>query len=440
MQLTIEKLVYGGDGLARGPAGEGGGGKAVFVPFVLAGERVEASVVQDKAGFVRAAVQQILESSPERISAGCPYFSHCGGCQYQHTNYEHQLQIKTAILRESMQRLGQIEAPAITVHDSPPWHYRNRTRMRVRAGVNFALGYQRMSSRQLVPVEQCPISSPLINRAIESVWQLGRAQMVNAALSEIEFFANAADDRLLVEFTLADNYWALDQKPGLVEFVAELRRLLPEVAGVAVFRMTPKGPVVREDIPPDVQEIFGADELSYDAGGCEYHVSAGSFFQANRYLIGKLIELVTSGQTGDSALDLYAGTGLFGLPLSQSFREVIAVEAASFSFHDLRRNTPSNVAALRETAESFLERTCKRRTTAFDLVVVDPPRAGLGAEVIAGLDRLPTAHITYVSCDPATLARDIKLLSKAGFKVREMHLLDLFPQTFHIETVARLAR
>ena len=167
--------------------------------------------------------------------------------------------------------------------------------MKVRGGDNFALGYYRGNSHNLLPVEHCPISSPLINRALAAVWQLGRAHMVGDALLEIEFFANAADNQLLLEFTLPDQYWTRTHQPSLADFVTELRHLVPEVAGVTAFRTTAQGPLVREEVPPQLKEVFGADELAYDTGGCEYHVSAGSFFQVNRYLTTTLLDLVTTG-------------------------------------------------------------------------------------------------------------------------------------------------
>ncbi len=445
MRLTIEKLVYGGDGLARGPADERGRGKAVFVPFVLPGEQVEASIVEQKLGFMRARTDQRLQSSPMRVEPHCPYFTQCGGCHYQHTGYEHQLEIKRGILGETLQRLARMEPPEIVVHPSPPWQYRNRTRMQLRAGGNagdggFALGYYRFNSHELLPVEQCPISSPLVNRAIAALWELGRTGLVCDAVLEIEFFANAADNQMLVELSLPDQYWTKQTKPSLLEFVGELRRLLPEIVGVSAFRPAVMGALVREEVPKNLKDAFGADELVYNSRSCEYHVSAGSFFQTNRYLTDTLLELVTAGRAGESALDLYAGTGLFTLPLSQEFREVMAVEAAPFSFHDLRRNTPSNVKAYRETTEQFLHRGGDHWTTHFDVVVVDPPRSGLGEAVARELSRLFASRLTYVSCDPATLARDLRLLLAAGFRVEEIHLVDLFPQTFHLESVVQLTR
>jgi 23S rRNA (uracil1939-C5)-methyltransferase len=451
MRLTIEKLIYGGDGLARGPAGESGSGKAVFLPFVLPGEVIEAQALEEKPGFLRAWPETVVGPSPHRIPAQCPYFGRCGGCHYQHAGYEYQLQAKAAILTETLQRIGRFAVPPVQVHPSPPWHYRNRTRMQMRAGAgasakrkedsgSFMLGYFSFGSRDWLPVEQCPISSPLINRAVGVIWQLGRSRQVSHAIGEIEFFVNAADAQLLVEISLSAKSRAVFAEPALVQFVAALREQVPEVCGVAVFRASSRGPAVHEAVPKKLRPLFGAQELLYQAGGYEYRVSAGSFFQTNRYLTDTLIELVTAGSAGDTALDLYAGAGLFTLPLARAFREVTAVEAAATSFHDLERNVPPNVKAIHQSTEDFLRRSGEYRNQSLDLIVADPPRAGLGEKTAAELGRLRTSRVNYVSCDPATLARDLRVLLAAGFCLERLDLVDLFPQTFHIEAVAHLVR
>ena len=200
MEITIEKLIYGGDGLARLPADDRGRRKAVFVPFTLPGEKVSVTLKQEKGGFDRASVERILEPSTQRIEPGCPYFQHCGGCQYQHMEYALQLQSKVAILRENLQRLAKLDFPSeIKVHSASPWGYRNRARLRVRADSSFAIGFLKQASHELLPVESCPISSPLINRTIETLWQCGRKGQVPPELREIELFANHDDSQLLVE-------------------------------------------------------------------------------------------------------------------------------------------------------------------------------------------------------------------------------------------------
>jgi len=434
--LTIDKLIYGGNGLARLPADEKGPGKAVFLPFVLEGERVEAGITEQKPGFARARAEKILEASPHRIEPACPYFGQCGGCHYQHAGYEHQLQIKSAILRETFRRVAKLElAQEIRVHASPPWNYRNRTRLRLRTRL-FVLGYNRLRGSELLAIEQCPISSPLINRAIAALWDLGRADKASADVTEIEFFVNAEDTQLLAELTVQETGWRRGGKSDLLQFIRILRAAVPEITGVAVFHATAQGALEREDIPAELQQTFGADHLLYSTAAANYQVSAGSFFQTNRFLTAKLVELAAEGRSGNYALDLYAGTGLFSTVLAKTFREVGAVESASLSFHDLKHNCPANVHCVGEPVLQFLGNIERP----IDLVVVDPPRAGLGEKVAGLLADSGTPRITYVSCDPATLARDLTVLINSGYRIEEAHLVDLFPQTFHIESVLQLVR
>jgi 23S rRNA (uracil1939-C5)-methyltransferase len=437
LELTIEKLIYGGDGLAHLPADENGKGKAVFVPFVLPGERVDAILRDEKPGFARARLNHVLQPAPERVEPACPYFGQCGGCQYQNAPYEHQLRIKAGIVRETLRRLAKLQFDDdIHVHRSEPWNYRNRTRMRVRTEPEFAIGYNRFASHALLGVRECPLSSPLINRALAAIWKLGEAGKVPAGVSEIEFFANAEDSELLLEVTLAPQ--SSRDLHAVAAFARVLRQEFPAVVGVVPFRPAAGASVARIDVPKDMAADFGGDFLVYRAGNANYRVGAGSFFQTNRFLLDTMVTLATAGRTGGFALDLYAGVGLFSLPLSQDFRQVAAVESAHFSFHDLQANLPSNATGYRVDVQKFLEQVPPE--TRFEYVLVDPPRAGLGEKVALALAGLKAPQITYVSCDPATLARDLRVLTQAGYRMREIHLLDLFPQTFHIETVIRLER
>src|ERR1035438_6950234 len=197
MLLSIEKLIYGGDGLARTPAAADDRSMAVFVPFVLPGEQVEAEIRQEKPGFARASVTRLIEASPHRVEPHCPYFQQCGGCHYQHIPYERQLEFKAQIFRETLQRIAKIELNnEIRLHPSPPWNYRNRTRLQVRTAPEFALGYFRFGSHEFLPVRECPISSPLLNRVMACLLEVGGLNCPTA-VEEIELFADAADERLL---------------------------------------------------------------------------------------------------------------------------------------------------------------------------------------------------------------------------------------------------
>ena len=430
MLLNIEKLIYGGDGLARlPPASPGnkdrGRGKAVFIPFVLAGEKIDAALTEEKPGFARACAEAIIEPSPHRIPPPCPHFGRCGGCNYQHVSYEHQLEIKKEILRENLRRIAKLELQCdIQVHPSPPWNYRNRSRLRVQTRPQFAAGYFKFSSHELLPVEECPISSPLINRGIVALWHAGRAGKAVEGVREVEFFANADDSRLLLEFLCAPEA----RRAAVRAWAEELCAAMPEIAGIVAFREPQKG--VQEPLV-----AVGASELTYQTKTAAFRVSAGSFFQTNRFLTDELVNIVTAGRSGERVLDLYAGVGLFSTVLACNFRHIVSVESSQTAASDLQYNLPVNGKAVRATTEQYLTKAPKP-----NLVVVDPPRSGLGDLVSRALASTTAPRITYVSCDPATLARDLVPLQAAGYRVEEVHLLDLFPQTYHLETVLQLVR
>jgi len=433
VELTIEKLVYGGDGLARlANAGAETRAKTIFVPYVLPGEKVEADIAEERPGFARAQLKQVLQASPLRTRPPCPYFGECGGCHYQHTSYEEQLRLKSEILRETLRRTAKLDLSLqIQTHASPPLSYRNRTRFHLRGKANFAIGYFRHGSHQLLPVRECPISSPLINRALAELWRLGELGGVPGEIGEIELFANAGDDGLMVELYLSTHQ---PERDALLRFATTLAETFPETSSIASFalgdsqsRKTPKPSLLQ-----------GADSMKYEVGDESYRVSSGAFFQTNRFVLPRMVELVTGERRGRLALDLYSGVGLFSLPLARRFERVIAVESSPMSADDLRTNAPANVKVSSQSVEAYL--TSVAGTLKPDVIVVDPPRAGLGATVSTQISRLNPPEIVYVSCDPATLARDLKQLSSLGWKIAEMHLIDLFPQTFHIETVTVLRR
>jgi 23S rRNA (uracil1939-C5)-methyltransferase len=455
--LNIEKLIYGGDGLARLPADDRGRGKAVFVPFVLAGEKIEAEVTEEKPGFARAHAAAIIEPSPYRIPPPCPYFSRCGGCHYQHAGYEHQLEIKKEILRENLRRIAKLDLTCeIQLHPSPPWNYRNRSRLQMRTRPDFAVGYFKFASHELLPVEECPISSPLINRGIAALWQAGRTGKAVEGVHEVEFFADAADAKLLLEFLCAPEA----RRAAVRAWAEELCAAIPEIAGIVAFREPQKG----------VQEALvsvGATELTYQTKAAAYRVSAGSFFQTNRFLLNELTSIVTARQSGEFALDLYSGVGLFSTALARDFRHIVSVETSQTAAADLKYNLPSNGKPVQTATEQYLAQLASRVGTGEspapscsdeskgqvgngsvlrhrlhkpDLVVVDPPRSGLGGRVARALVSVDAPRITYVSCDPATLARDLVPLQAAGYRVVEVHLVDLFPQTYHLESVLHLVR
>ena len=402
--------------------------KAVFVLFVRSAKRSwRLSEQVDSC----AQADGIFTLSPRRVDPRCPYFQRCGGCHYQHTDYEHQLEIKAAILKENLRRIARLELDSeLHLHPSPPWNYRNRSRFKVQSAPAIALGYYKFNSHELLAVEECPISSPLINRALVAMWQLGRAGSIPPGVQEIEFFANSDDTELLAEV------YCLPETAA-EPFTANLKATLAEISSVVFFAVRP----TKADCQGEPKLVGGSGNLTYSTRLASYRVSAGAFFQVNRYLTDELVEIVFHhrgrGATG-TALDLYAGVGLFSSVLNREFERVIAVESSPTSHADLLYNSPANVKAVRATTEPYLENVAGKLRP--QLVVVDPPRSGLGERVIKGLAKLLAPRITYVSCDPATLSRDLARLLQSGCRVEEAHLVDLFPQTYHLESVFHLVR
>ena len=390
----MEKLVYGGGGIGRLD------GRAVLAPFVLPGERVQVAVTAEKPGLLHADLLEVREAAPERIAPACPYFARCGGCHYQHARYEFQLALKRGILEDQLRRIGKIAPPAeIGVVAGLPWGYRNRVQLHIAGG---ELGYRAAQSHRLCGIESCPVGSPAVNAAIAVLREMLRDPRWPKFIRVLELFTNETQVQLNVLETdrpVARRFfeWCAETIPGFVS-----------------------GP------------------LDYGAGGYTWRVSGGSFFQVNRFLIEPLVDTALADAEGQTAADLYAGVGLFSLPLARRFASVTAVESGARAVEDLRFNAQRagvGIRAERSGAESWLETLASPP----DFVLLDPPRAGIGRRVVERLARLRVPQVAIVSCDPATLARDLAGLLAAGYRIGRMTLVDLFPQTYHLETVVRLA-
>jgi 23S rRNA (uracil1939-C5)-methyltransferase len=428
MKLRIDKAIYGGSGLAR--IGEGElAGKAVFLPLSLPGELVEAHIAEEKSSFINGDVGSILEPSPRRTLPACPYFGACGGCSYQHADYAYQVEMKAAILREALERAHITNLPVITQVSGDAWNYRNRIRLHVTSNP-FSLCYRERSSNRLLAVDKCPIAARVLEKAIVTVTDEGAPLGLAAFCHEVEIFTDG-ESSLLVSFFTDGR----ERKPGtrLSAICNSLKLKLPELQGAGLF-------VDQGRQPARLIQSWGAGSLLYKAAGFEYRVGLGSFFQVNRFLVDTLVDRVVGGRSGRLAWDLYAGVGLFSRPLADRFERVIAVESSPASSLDLRHNLQGTSHRVVEAATlDFLQKQ-KASTTPPDLVVVDPPRAGLGAAITSALARIAPPEIVYVSCDPATLSRDLAALVQSGYDLRTITMVDLFPQTFHLESVSVLTR
>ncbi|MGB7190752.1 MAG: 23S rRNA (uracil(1939)-C(5))-methyltransferase RlmD, partial [Acidobacteriaceae bacterium] len=310
-----------------------------------------------------------------------------------------------------------------------PLGYRNRIRLHI-DGATSRLGYRKRGSHQNLAVDACPIAAPVLEDALRAIQFAAAEWRLGERFSEIELFTNGAQDSMLVTLWASESAGAAEQE---LEFLwPRLRAAIPKMVGAAIFSADRGGRQGR------LLAQRGEPILTYGVADREYRVSLGSFFQVNRLLLDSLVELVCGQGSGKLAWDLYAGVGLFSAVLGSRFERVVAVESAPISVLDLQHNLRGEqyrVAAA--STLNFLRGA--RRDAAPDLVVVDPPRAGLGKEVTARLAAIQPAHITYVSCDPATLSRDLKSLLDSGYHLRAMRMVDLFPQTFHLESVAMLS-
>jgi len=393
-ELTIEKLVYGGEGISRVD------GRVVFIPFVLAGERVVVEPAADRGGALRAKLKEVLAPAAARVPPPCEYFGRCGGCHYQHISYEQQLETKRSILRETLRRVGKIEAPDdIAVVSGEPWEYRNRGQFHV---AGSAIGYLERQSHKLCAITHCPISSPRLNETLTALIRMMRDPRWPRFVRSIEVFTNEAE----VQLNVLDS-----ERPVAKRFFDWCAEAIPG---------------------------FTAGLLDYSAAGSLFRVSSGSFFQVNRFLIDDLVRTAVGDAAGDRALDLYAGVGLFSAALAKKFSQVTAVESGASAVRDLRFNAERTGLSV-EIAQSATEDFLRDLQPSPDFVLADPPRTGLGSAVVARLAELKPKAITIVACDPATLARDLPGLLTAGYSIDRLTMIDLFPQTFHIETVAQLS-
>jgi len=427
MEVKIEKLVYGGDGLAHHE------GQTVFVPLVLPGELVSIAPAERKKKFVRGRLERVVEAAPERVPAPCPYFGRCGGCHYQHIPYDAQIRYKTEILRETLGRIGRVrwDGP-IATHASPPFGYRNRTQWKIRTAQDGSaapsgIGYFEAGSTRLCAVDECAILSPRLGETLAKLRTLVAGKTLSA-IDEIEAFADAADEKILLNLSSE----RLSESPESI--ASALRAALPWVESILV-----------QDRRADKFDLFGPGYLPYSVGGMDFRVGHLSFFQVNRFLIDALVEAVIGDSKGRMALDLFAGVGLFTVALTKRFDRVIGVESNLAAAKDLEVNLQSSGGVSpthrHATAEAFLSHWQERP----DLVVLDPPRAGVEPETLTRLKKLAPWRINYLSCDPATLARDLAALvggqdEPGPYEIRDINLFDIFPQTYHMEALVRLKR
>ena len=383
LTVKIEKIVPNGFGLAFAE------NLTVFVPLSAAGDRLRVKITQIKGKTAFAEIVEIVEPSPARVAPRCPYFGRCGGCDFQQMNYEAQLAAKVGIVRDCLSRIGKINyEPEIPIIGSPkPYEYRSRAQWHVDTRQR-RIGYFQRKSHDVIDVETCPILVPDLENILKEL-------------------------RDTIEW---ESFWS-----GMVEIETA-------AAGgeVSIY---------------STEIIEPTEEIAFEAHGETYRHDATSFFQGNPFLIEPLIEAAVGGASGATALDLYCGVGLFTLPLARKFAKVIGVEgygkAVDFAERNVEQAQLENVEFKRENVGEWLKENAEQLKNT-DFVLLDPPRTGTEKETIESLLKIKPRRISYVSCEPSTLARDLKILIENGCAIVSITAFDLFPQTHHVETVVRL--
>ncbi|MFY9608056.1 MAG: class I SAM-dependent RNA methyltransferase [Blastocatellia bacterium] len=391
IEVTTGQLAYGGDAVARHD------GLAVFVQLGAPCERLRVRISEVKKNFARAVIEEVLTQSASRREAPCRYFGECGGCQLQHVTYQAQLEAKRGFVRDALERVGGIDWPReIEIKHAAEFGYRGRTQVKIERAneAPTRIGFARAGSRSVCDVESCAILLPRLD----------------AALRALRESVAASPDRLAAVGVRAQTNIAAGDSAVSFE---------PQVSGL------PGGVLTR------------------NVAGFAFRFSPATFFQVNALMLETLVSEAVGGESGSLAIDLFAGVGLFTLPLARRYAQVMGVEsdrrAAEFARENIAASRLSNVEVRQAGAAAWLEKFAALRTPAPDLILLDPPRAG-AADTIPHLATANPARITYVSCDPATLARDLRKLLDSGYELRSVVALDLFPQTYHVETVASLAR
>lgn len=404
--LKLENMAHGGDAVGHHQ------GRAILVPLGIPGEVVRAQIIEERKRYALARIVEITQPSPQRVAPPCPYFGRCGGCQWQHLAYGAQLEHKREIVRAQLERIGQQAQPVVrdALGMAEPWAYRNHIQLAM--GDEGALGYQSLKSHDIVPVEECALAHPLL----DDLWG---ALDLDFDLRQISLRAGIATGEQMIVFE------------GVTDELPEFEVDVP----VSCLYQTPNG---------DLTVLAGSSYYHERLAGRTFRVSGPSFFQVNTAQAERMVEVVgryLALQPGETLLDAYCGVGAFALTLGEQAGRVIGVEQSSWSLDDAEANLEAAGGWEHvEFIEGAVEEALPELDLHCDAAVLDPPRAGCAPEALRAPAQAGPSRIVYVSCDPATLARDVALLAAQSYALVEAQPIDLFPQTYHIETVAWLVR
>ncbi|MBN8656629.1 MAG: class I SAM-dependent RNA methyltransferase [Anaerolineae bacterium] len=407
-EITLEKLTYGGEAMGRLSDG-----RAVFVPFGLPSETVRIQLTQEKQNFARGEILEILTPSPYRIEPKCKHFTQCGGCHYQNLPYEKQLLAKADILRDQLQRIGKIENPPVQVTVPSPnqWNYRNHVQFHLTD--DGKIGFINSQGHKTLPIEECHLPETAIDAFRNDLQFESRMNLERVSLR-----SGASDDLMLI-----------------LESETEETPELEIEADISIVHIYEDHPVV----------IAGSNSLTIQVLGVDFHVSAPSFFQVNTPMAEKMVQHIQSQlpitNQPITLIDLYCGVGLFSKFFADKYAKVIGIESAPSSCEDFAINLDEfdNVEVYEGAAEEILPALAPQLTQPTHMIV-DPPRAGLDKFALDAILQINPQVIAYVSCDPSTLARDAARLIKGGYTLQHATPFDLFPQTYHIESISIFTR
>ncbi len=423
--IIIDKLVYGGEGLGRLPSGE-----VIFTNWSAPGD--ELTVLPQPGKPLRGQIQQIRAASPDRIAATCAVFGQCGGCNWQHISGESQRDWKNRIVQESLQRIGkfsEISVPVTLGEDATAWAYRNRAQWDVEpAGPNGPLlGYHAAQSKAIVEFDHCHILPEGLNQlALQIRTMLRQNPGLAQGLKRVEAIRNQAGQTLLI--------FDSTNRAASLALAHALEEVIPDLVGVS-FRNISKP-------HPSPVLLTGQNYLRETMAGKTYQLSAGSFFQTNLHGASQLLSVLEAAilPNAQSLLDIYAGVGVFAMHFSGRVPRVLAVESAHSAMADAKENLGLNGIKNVELSRGEARAVLHGLKEEFDVAIIDPPRAGCTPEVLVWINKYVKQQLLYVSCNPTTLARDLKTLAAAGWHVDRVQPVDMFPQTYHIECVAVLRR
>ena len=447
MEQLKENNIY--TGTVEGYSSEGLGivrldGAVVFVPGTVRGEEIDLRVTKVMKTCAAGEVVKLRKASPERAKPECPHFGLCGGCDFQHMSYTEELWAKRQRVQDALTRLGGTDLRVEEILGAKdPTHYRNKSQYPV--GADGTIGFYKARSHQVVGVERCLIQSELSDKTAKAVGDWMRRYKISAydertgkgLVRHIYVRVNRKGESLCC---VVANGKQLPREPELVAFV---RAAAPRTVGVVLNSNTKKGNVILGD---KYRTLWGQDFLMDTLCGLQFKLSVPSFYQVNRdqaeVLYGKALEF--AGLTGEeTVLDLYCGTGTITLCMAAKARQVIGAEIVAPAIADARENAARNGI---ENAEFFcgdaadIAAKLEQDGLRPDVITVDPPRKGLSPEVIASVAAMGPERVVYVSCDPATLGRDVKIFAELGYNAARVCAVDMFPGTRHVECVVQLCR